>query len=413
MRYRSTRGSGPSRSFSEAVVEGAAPDGGLFIPEVWPSTIRFNDGAGHGEALIASLEAFGAIDVDEIVAQAIAEFHHPDVAPIVGVGPFLVMEMFWGPTLSFKDHALQVLARLIDRSLQEMGERRVVLVATSGDTGSASIAAFRGLASVDIVVLYPDGLVSDFQRMQMTTIPDENVTVVSVRGDFDDCQRMVKEAFKSSGFASANSINWGRIAAQVGYHISASARVGEAFDIVIPTGNFGNAFSAMIGRNLGSKVKQITVATNSNRVLADLQNTGQLSGGDAVATLAPAMDIQVPSNLERYLFDHTESEFSRDFGGGWVADEEILETIRRVFDTHGYLIDPHTAVAWAVAERSELSARPRLIVSTAHPAKFASTIETATGLVPEVPEWARIDSSVPERIESIGPDAEELLELIG
>jgi threonine synthase len=410
--YVSTRGFAEARSFEDVVLEGAAPDGGLFVPDTLPAYHDPASGEGHAAFVVSALEAFGALDVEPIVNAATASFHHPEVAPVIGIGPFLVMEMYWGPTLSFKDHALQVLSRLIDRYLAERGERRTVLVATSGDTGSAAINAFRGLDSVNIVTLFPSGMVTDFQRRQMSTVSDSNVTVVEVHGDFDTCQRLAKEAFHSPGLASANSINWGRIAAQVGYYMSASARIGEPFDVVVPTGNFGNAYSAFLSRSMDSEIKEITVATNENRVLSDLHVTGTISRSATVPTLAPAMDIQVPSNLERYLFDHDPSDFSRDFGAGWVTDERIMETITRVFESYGYLIDPHTAVAWAVADDLGPSVVPRLIVSTAHPSKFANAIEQAVGLVPEVPEWARIDRDAPERVTTIGPNVEELLALI-
>ncbi len=412
LNYISTRGFAEKRSFKDVVLEGAAPDGGLYVPEAIPQYRNPDGEHGHAEFVVSALEAFGASDVEDLVQSALSSFNHPDIAPIREVGPFVVMEMFWGPTLSFKDHALQILGRLIDRYLTEVGEQRTVLVATSGDTGSAAIEAFRGLESVRIVVLFPDGLVSDFQRRQMTTVSEANVTVVAVRGDFDECQRLVKEAFRFPGLASANSINWGRIASQVGYYMSASARIGQPFDVVVPTGNFGNAYSAFLSRSMGSQIHQITVATNANRVLADLHDTGNVTTAATVPTLAPAMDIQIPSNLERYLYDHAASDFSSDFGAGWVSDPDIHATITRVFESHGYLIDPHTAVAWAVAEDLGQPNAPRLIVSTAHPAKFATTIEQSVGLVPEVPTWARIDPEAPEQFVKIGPNAEELLALI-
>ncbi len=412
MNYRSTRGFAEERSFAEVVLEGSAPDGGLFLPVEIPRYPTLGVDTTHADHLVATLEGFGAPDTEQIVRDALANFNHPALAPIVNAGPYQVMEMFWGPTLSFKDHALQVLGRLIDRYLTEAGDRRTVLVATSGDTGSAAIEAFRGLESVRIVVLYPDGLVSDFQRRQMTTVTDTNVSVIAVQGDFDQCQRIVKEAFRSQKLASANSINWGRIAAQVGYYMSASARIGRPFDVVVPTGNFGNAYSAFLSRAMGSQVRDITVATNANRVLAGLHKTGNLATSATVPTLAPAMDIQVPSNLERYLFHHKASDFVNDFGAGWASDDQIVETITQVFERFGYLIDPHTAVAWAVAERLDPPDVPRLIVSTAHPAKFSETIEQAVGFVPEVPEWARIDRDAPERVTTIGPNVEELMAFI-
>jgi threonine synthase len=410
MKYRSTAGNASGRSFEDVVLEGAAPDGGLYMPESIP---RYDPPASgvHIDYVTVALEAFGAIDVDELVAEAFSRFHHPEVAPLVTVGGYQVLELFWGPTLSFKDHAMQVLARLFNRYLTERGEQRTVLVATSGDTGSAAIEAFRGLDAVEIVVIYPTGMVSDYQRRQMTTVADRNVTVLSVAGTFDDCQRMVKEAFRSrSGLASANSINWGRLASQVGYYLSAAARVDGPFEVVVPTGNFGNAYSAWMAKLMGIPIEQIVIATNANKVLFDLYENGEVVADKAVATLAPAMDIQVPSNLERYLSDHDPAAFSRDFRAGWADDRTILETIARVYETHGVLIDPHTAAAWAVADTLETPAVPRVVVSTAHPAKFAATIERATGITPEVPEWGIIDPNLPERSVEIAPELEALLE---
>ncbi len=410
MKYRSTAGDASGRSFEDVVLQGAAPDGGLYLPESIPGYDPPASGV-HSDYVTAALEAFGASDVDDLVADAFARFNHPEVAPLVTVGAYQVLELFWGPTLSFKDHAMQVLARLFNRYLTEQGEQRTVLVATSGDTGSAAIEAFRGLDAVKIVVIYPTGMVSDYQRRQMTTVADPNVAVLSVAGTFDDCQRMIKEAFRSrSGLASANSINWGRLASQVGYYLSAAGRIDGPFEVVVPTGNFGNAYSAWMAKLMGVPIEQIVIATNANKVLFDLYETGEVVAGKAVATLAPAMDIQVPSNLERYLSDHDPATFSRDFGAGWANDATILETIARVYETHGVLIDPHTAAAWAVADTLDTPAVPRVVVSTAHPAKFAATIERATGITPEVPAWGTIDPDLSEHSVEIEPELEALEE---
>jgi threonine synthase len=408
MKYRSTAGEASGRSFEDVVLEGAAPNGGLYMPDTVPPYDPPPPGK-HEDFVVNALEAFGASGVDDLVADACSRFHHPEVAPIVEVGDYRVLELFWGPTLSFKDHAMQVLARLFNRYLAERGEQRTVLVATSGDTGSAAIEAFRGLDAVRVVVLYPTGKVSEYQRRQMTTVVDSNVEVLSVAGTFDDCQRLVKEAFRGrGGLASANSINWGRIASQIGYYLAAGARMGESFEVVVPTGNFGNAYSSWIAKMMGVPIQRIVIANNANRVLYDLYETGAVMAEKAVATLAPAMDIQVPSNLERYLSDHDAAAFSDDFVAGWADDSTILETIARVYESYGVLIDPHTAAAWAVADTLGPAGNPRLVVSTAHPAKFASTIEKATGLIPIPPEWATIDPDLPERDIEIEPDLKAL-----
>jgi threonine synthase len=412
MKYRSTAGEASGRSFEDVVLEGAAPDGGLYMSETVPLYDPPPSGR-HQDYLVKALEAFGASGVDDLVADACSRFHHPEVAPIVDVGDYRVLELFWGPTLSFKDHAMQVLARLFNRYLAERGEQRTVLVATSGDTGSAAIEAFRGLAAVRVVVLYPSGKVSEYQRRQMTTVDESNVEVLSVAGTFDDCQRLAKEAFRSRvGLASANSINWGRIASQVGYYLAAAARMGESFEVVVPTGNFGNAYSAWTAKQMGVPIQRIVIATNANRVLFDLYEIGEVKAEKAVATLAPAMDIQVPSNLERYLSDHDATAFSSDFMAGWADDSTILETIARVYETHGALIDPHTAAAWSVADTLGPVGIPRLVVSTAHPAKFADTIEKATGVTPVAPEWATIDPDLPERDTEIEPELGALTEYL-
>lgn len=405
MIYHSTGGGVEGRSFQEVVLEGAAPDGSLYLPDRVPDYVRPQTGSAHARYVGRALEAFGAGDVDDLVVEALSNFHHPEVAPLTELGDFSLLELFWGPTLSFKDHALQVLGRLFERYLIEKGETRTVLVATSGDTGSAAIEGFRGLRGVRVVVLYPSGMVSDHQRRQMTTVVDPNVTVIAVTGSFDDCQRLVKEAFRAiPGLASANSINWGRIAAQVGYHMATSARMGAPYDLVVPTGNFGNAYSAWLARRMGASIESIVIANNANRVLYDLAVTGTMRDGPAVATVAPAMDIQVPSNLERFLDDRDEASFASEFEAGWAGDETILGTIRRVYETHRRLIDPHTAAAWAVAEERPRSDVPTVVVSTAHPAKFAETIHRATGVTPEAPEWGRIDPELPERRVEIEPN---------
>jgi threonine synthase len=274
----------------------------------------------------------------------------------------LLLELFWGPTLSFKDHALQVLARLLDREVDEGG---VVLGATSGDTGSAAIEACRGRENLMIVILFPEDRVSDFQRRQMTTVDAENVTAIAVRGTFDDCQRMVKEAFASyPHLLAVNSINWGRLAVQAGFHIHAAARMGEAYDLIVPTGNFGNVYSAWLAKQMGAPIETITIANNANHGLSDLVNTGAMPTTEVTQTMAPAMDIQVPSNLERLSADPT-----KEFEARWSTDEQIMETIAEVHRIHGYRLDPHTATGWRAADETR-GTRPQLVVATAHPAKF-------------------------------------------
>lgn len=373
------------------MTDGLAPDGGLYLPDSTPSLVGSSD---YIRTMTTTLEAFGASDVEEVVKEAAAEFRHDDVAPISEVGDCHVLELFWGPTLSFKDHALQVVARLLAREVSE----GVVLGATSGDTGSAAIEAVRH-THLKIVMLYPEGRVSEFQRRQMTTVPDENVTTVAVRGTFDDCQRMVKEAFSThEHLLAVNSINFARIAAQVGLHLHAAERMGERYDIVVPTGNFGNVYSAWLAKQAGADIGTITIANNSNHYLADLVNTGHASSGTVIPTLAPAMDIQVPSNFERFTADPR-----AEFHASWSDDTQINATISRVNDLHGYLLDPHTATAWAAADETP-SDRPQLVVATAHPAKFDT--EHAP------PDWFPSMSVLDERVRTIDADTSELEHLI-
>lgn len=391
MLYRSTRGSPTPVDFTSALLAGLAPDGGLYGPETHPRLPPGWSDWSYEDAVAGSLRLFGAREVDSLVADAASTFDHPEVAPIVEVGGRMVMELFHGPTLSFKDHALQVVTRLLDREV----DGGVILAATSGDTGSAAISACTGRGHLRIVVLFPDGMVSEFQRRQMTTVPDDNVTAVGVRGTFDECQAMVKQAMSARpGLLAVNSINWARIAAQAGYYIHAGARLGEPFDVVVPTGNFGNVFSAWTAKQMGVPIEVITIANNTNHLLADLVAGGGAVPGRVIPTIAPAMDIQVPSNLERF-----EGDLSTEFLAGWSTDEEITSTILEVSDKHGYRLDPHTAAAWRAGEPS-LGERPQLVVATAHPAKFSHEVKA--------PDRMSDLFDLPERVTVIDADSSAL-----
>ena len=403
MKYISTRGQTEPLDFTGALLTGLAPDGGLYIPESVPSLPRGWHHWSYQQAMAGSLHLFGAEDVVGLVNDAAARFRHPEIAPIVEVGDRLVLELFHGPTLSFKDHALQIVARLLDREV----DQGTVLGATSGDTGSAAIEACRGSKHLDIVILFPEGKVSDFQRRQMTTVPDENVTAVAVRGTFDDCQALVKQAMVDRrGLLAINSINWARIASQVGYYVHAGARLAEPFDVVVPTGNFGNAYSCWLAKQMGVPIETITIANNANHALADLIGTGVMGESGVGGTTAPAMDIAVPSNLERFRGDP-----AAEFLAGWSSDAEIRETILAVSRAHDYVLDPHTATAWRAGAET-LGERPQLVVSTAHPAKFSDAVFGAIGRVPQIPSGFDQLLNLAERMVTIDPGTSDLDRLI-
>lgn len=403
MRYVSTRREATAESFTEAMLTGLASDGGLFVPATTPRLPPRWGNWDYREAVASSLEMFGADDVTEVVDAAAGRFSHPDVAPIVTVSDRSVLELFHGPTLSFKDHALQVLGRLLER---EVGAG-IVLGATSGDTGSAAIEACKGSPALEVVILFPEGKVSEFQRRQMTTVPDENVTAVAVRGTFDDCQALVKKAFtEDRSLLAFNSINWARIAVQVGYYIYAAAVMGRSFDVVVPSGNFGNVYSCWMAKVMGAPIDQITIANNANHMLTDLVRDGVMRPSEVVATVAPAMDVQVPSNLERF-----DGDPEAEFRAAWSSDEEIRQTIAEVCEQHGYLVDPHTATAWR-AGSSTISDKPQLVVATAHPAKFAHAVEAATGHAPKPPARFVDLYDLEERVTTIEADYSELVALL-
>jgi threonine synthase len=404
VKYVSTKGEAPMLDFRGVLLAGLASDGGLYVPEEIPVLPQGWMDWSYQQAVTATLTMFGAEQVGPLVVEAAARFSPEEVAPVVGLGDRYVFELFWGPTLSFKDHALQVLAGLLDR---EVGSPSIILGATSGDTGSAAIEACRGRPNLRIVVLYPEGLISDFQRRQMTTVEDDNVLAVAVRGNFDDCQAMVKAAFsRDRGLLAFNSINWARVAVQAGYYVYLAAQFDQSFDVVVPTGNFGNVLSCSLAKQMGVPIETIAIANNANRGLSDLVNTGTMAPGDVIPTLAPAMDVRVPSNLERFTGDP-----SRAFRAGFVDDQEIVDTIARVNGRYRYLLDPHTATAWHVSD-SIVGERPVVVVSTAHPAKFGDVVERAVGRRPKPPRGFDDPSKKPERVTVIDADPSELDKLL-
>jgi len=438
VRLVSTRG-GPAVDLPAAILAGLAPDGGLYVPEAWPRLDPADLDAGSGFTAVASavLELFTsdllpAPQLERVVGEAFARFDHPEVAPLVELGPDLyLMELFWGPTLAFKDFALQVLGRLVDVALAARGGNAMILGATSGDTGSAAMEAFRDRERVDVVILFPEGRTTEVQRRQMTTIEAPNVHAVAVEGTFDDCQDLVKAVFADSGtrddlsLSTANSINFGRLITQVAYYYWAAARLGGPVSFAVPSGNFGNVYSGYAATRMGLPVRRLIVGSNANNVLDGFFRNGRLDLGTVIPTLSPSMDIQVPSNLERLLFDlfrkdgerlveamiHLREEGSLTVMGGtddlfvsrWYDDEDTMAAMREVYRSSGRIVDPHSAVGIAAA-RDTAPDGPVVCLATAHPAKFADAVERALDRPPPVPAVLEGIHDHPERITRIPRD---------
>lgn len=449
MKYVSTRGAAPALGFADVLLTGLAADGGLYMPDAWPALA--DAGLPPWDASYADVAAavmwpfvegsIGRDDFDAIVAETYGPtvFRHPDVCPIVSldaVEPGLSMcELFWGPTLAFKDVALQLVGRLFAHELSLRSERATIVVATSGDTGSAAIEACRGREALDIVVLHPHGRVSDVQRRQMTTIDAPNVHNVAIEGSFDDCQDLVKALFADpqlrdrTRLSAMNSINWARVMAQTVYYVTAQRHIAAGSPNVpiafaVPTGNFGNVLAGWVALQMGLPIEQLVIGSNRNDILSRWLDTGALTMADVVPTLSPAMDIVVSSNLERLLFElagrdgptvadrmarfraHGSLEIPaaemadarRLFAGARFDDEETSATIRRVHDAAGVLVDPHTAVGIAAAiARRRHDDIPMIVHATAHPAKFPDAVEQATGVRPPLPDWLADLDALPER----------------
>ena len=445
MRYISTRGEAPELSFEDALLAGLARDGGLYVPKTWPrvspETIAGFAGKPFPEVAVALLEPYmgGSISRAELMAlarDAYARFGHPAVTPLVQIDRSLwVLELFHGPTLAFKDVAMQLLARLMDRVLAARGARVTIVAATSGDTGGAAIEAFRGSQRIDCVVLFPQGRISDVQRRMMTTAAEPNVHAVAVEGTFDDCQALVKAMFGDLPFrdrlqlAAVNSINWGRIIAQLTYYFAASAALGgpqRSVQFAVPTGNFGDVFAGYAAKAMGLPAERLVIATNENDILYRAWSTGMYTLADVVATTSPSMDIQVSSNFERFLFEAAGRDAayvrgkmgglrqSRSIGLGEVivpyresfiaerVDEAaVADCIRRVKAESGYLLDPHSACGVVAARKTmtpESRHIPRIALATAHPAKFPDAMQAITGERPGLPPRLASLMSDPERI---------------
>jgi threonine synthase len=439
VKYVSTRGSTPPQSFSDILLSGVAPDGGLYLPEAWPQIpageiARYKTMSYEAAALDVLSRFVGAsfseAELKADIEAAYASFDARAIAPLVEIGPrAYLLELFHGPTLAFKDIALQLLGRLFARQLEKQKTHATVVVATSGDTGSAAIAALGGLPGIDLFVLYPHGRISEVQRRQMTASGHKNAHTVALQGTFDDAQALVKALFSDEAFSqthrltAVNSINFARIAAQSVYYFTTASKLGAAPTFVVPTGNFGDVFAGEAAARMGLPIEKLVVATNANDILARALNDGVYESGAAKPSLSPSMDIQVASNFERALFEASGrdsrwtasgmDEFRLNhklklptavrgaLAGRYAAfranDDETLATIERVFKETGRLIDPHTAVAAAAAYK--VSSTPKVVLSTAHPAKFPDAISRATGQIPPVPPQLSGLYSRPEKMD--------------
>lgn len=450
MRYVSTRGEAPPLNFVDVTLAGLARDGGLYVPEAWPAldakAIAGFAGRPYAEVAVDVIapfvgDAIEAGDLSRMAREAYDAFRHPAVAPLVQIADnTFVLELFHGPTLAFKDLAMQLLGRLMDHVLARRGERTTIVVATSGDTGGAAVEAFRGRAQVDLVVLYPNGRISEVQRRMMTTAADDNVHAVAIDGTFDDCQALVKAMFNHHAFrdrvrlSGVNSINFARIVAQAVYYFTAAVALGAPHRKVaftVPTGNFGDIFAGYVAQRMGLPVDRLTIATNVNDILMRTLANGAYEVRDVVPTASPSMDIQVSSNFERLLFDASDRnagtvrglmgslEQSRRFAlsgpvldtirsrfcAGRADEQETAATIRTLLRETGYLADPHTAVAIAVAEKETRDpGTPMVVLSTAHPAKFPDAVEAACGTRPALPGWLADLATQQERCTVLAAD---------
>ena len=454
MKYISTRGKAPKLNFEEVTLAGLARDGGLYVPESWPEfslqEIRDMRGLSYPELVVAVLRPFIGNCIDEktlnqMAVKAYSNFNHSAIAPIKQLDTNLYfMELFQGPTLAFKDFALQFLGQLFGHFLQKRDERCTIVGATSGDTGSAAIEAVRGIKGVELFMLHPNGKVSDVQRKQMTSVQDENIHNIAIEGDFDDCQNLVKAMFNDNAFrdemnlSAVNSINWARIAAQVVYYFRAALTLGgpdRAINVAVPTGNFGNIFAAFVAKKMGLPIQQFIIGSNQNDILTRFFETGEMSQQGVEASLSPSMDIQISSNFERYLFeasgrdadkiDNLMETFKQN--GHFTADAELFDKVKqnfsayrvddaqtkaeilRLYQTTGEIIDPHSVIGIAAAiAKVEDTSIPTVCMGTADPAKFADAVEPVIGASVPIPSRLAKVMDAKERYEVMGNNLAEV-----
>ncbi|MEN8833065.1 MAG: threonine synthase [Pacificibacter sp.] len=451
MRYISTRGTAPALTFEQAMLTGLASDGGLYVPETIPTLsadeIASFAGQSYEDVAFAVMkpfigDTFTDAEFKEIIAKSYAGFGHDARAPLVQLGPnHFLLELFHGPTLAFKDFAMQLIGQMFQAALSRSGKRVTIVGATSGDTGSAAIEAFKGLDNVDVFIMYPHGGVSDVQRRQMTTPSESNVHAMAVEGDFDDCQAALKDMFADIDFrdtvklAAVNSINWGRVLAQVVYYFTSAVSLGAPLrdvSFTVPTGNFGDIFAGYIAQKMGLPIKDLVIATNQNDILHRTMQTGAYTKEGVNPSMSPSMDIQVSSNFERALFDAygrdgsavaqlmdelKSGEFkisqgamhslSETFKSGRASEDETTATIKNMQTRTAEVLCPHSAVGVKVGEE-HLSDVPMITLATAHPAKFPAAVKAACGIHPDLPNHMADLFDRDERFTVVANDLETL-----
>lgn len=457
MQFVSTRGQAPALGFSDAVLAGLASDGGLYVPQTWPqvsaSEIAGFAGKPYVEVAYAIISRFTGDEIapaklKQIIDDSYAVFRHPSVTPLVELEPgHFVLELFHGPTLAFKDVAMQFLSRVMDHILAERGLKATIVGATSGDTGSAAIEAFRGRDTTDIFILHPQGRTSPVQRLQMTTVLDANVHNIALEGTFDDCQNIVKAMFNNHRFrdrvrlSGVNSINWGRIVAQIVYYFTAAVSLGgpqRKVSFTVPTGNFGDIFAGYCAKAMGLPIEKLIIATNANDILRRTMDTGRYEMEGVAPTISPSMDIEISSNFERLLFESAGRDtgavmrmmdglkqsggfalpaqalvaIRRDFAAGTTGEAETKATIAMTLKAAGYLLDPHTAVGVNVARHQAHGTTPMVTLGTAHPAKFPSAVLEASGVEPALPAWLADLHSREERLSVLANDQQAVEDFI-
>ncbi len=451
MKYCSTRGQVQGLSFKDAVMMGLADDGGLLLPEDIPKLTKTElaelSDLPYAELAFRIISRYATdippADLKGLLDRSYAAFDHPETTPVVKQDGLYILELFHGPTLAFKDVALQFLGNLFEYMLEQSGKKMNIIGATSGDTGSAAIYGVRGRKNINIFIMHPKGRVSPIQELQMTTVTDDNVFNLAVEGTFDDAQSIVKEIFGDLAFkeryalGAVNSINWARVLAQVVYYFYAWFQVNKQtgcseIEFSVPTGNFGDIFAGFIAHEMGVPIKRLILATNANNILSRFVQNGDYSTADVHQSLSPSMDIQVASNLERYLYYLCDKDsgllaakmeefkqtgklvftaaqldkIQQTFAAATIDDAETIETIKDFFNRTGYILDPHTAVGVAAGRICTSGDCPIVCLATAHPAKFGAAVKEAIGQEPVLPPAFQGIEKLPKRVQQLAAKTE-------